>query len=640
VTIARNESPGPATGQAALADALQEANLPTLIATLAHITGDDRWLSERYRPTAGRGVDDNDDGGLPEAVQNEVRSAARDILMAGTPPGAQAPTPQRLARIFSIAVGEPVGPEYGMLLRHEMGFEPLAPAESRTTMHVAIVGAGASGLAAAVELERAGIGYTIFDKNCDSGGTWFENRYPGCGCDTPSHLYSFRRRPEPARWTRYYAPRAEIHAYLAGIAKEYGVERNTCFKTTVTGARWQPDRAQWGIGTRGPDGAISDTSADAVINATGMLNRPFVPDLPGLDQFAGPAIHTACWPADLNVAGKRVVVIGTGASAMQLVPTIAGTAAQVTVIQRSPQWAMPNPNYKREVSPAIAYLMAAVPVYAQWYRLRLLWIIGDRVHRALQIDPDWIDPDHSVNRTNDSVRRFLTDYMLDQLGARRDELAAMVVPSYPPFGKRMLMDNGWFATLTRDDVNLVTDCIDRVGIASVRTSDGTEHPADILVLATGFESRNYLGDTDFIGVDGTSLRASWGADDARAYLGMTVPNFPNLFLMYGPNTNPHAGSVLFYSECQARYVAQLLRQMAERDIAAVTCRQDVFDDYIRRVDDAHSRMVWTHPRVSNYYRNAVGRVVTNLPWRQVDYFEMTYAPNLDDYLAIPRRSVR
>ena len=193
------------------------------------------------------------------------------------------------------------------------------------------------------------------------------------------------------------------------------------------------------------------------------------------------------------------------------------------------------------------------------------------------------------------------------------------------------MDNGWFATMTRDDVTLITEPIDTVSAEGPVTADGILHGADILVLATGFDTVNYSGRSEFVGVDGAELGSEWGPDDAQAYLGIAVPQFPNLFFLYGPNTNPHAGSILFYSQCQARYIAGLVTQMIDRGISAVDCDKAIFEDYIRRVDDAHSRMVWTHPRVSTYYRNERGRVVNNSPWRQVDYFRRTSTPDLSDY---------
>ena len=621
-----------------LAVALRQANLPTVVAVLAHLTGDDRWLADPFLPTRPRGLDDNDTGGFSDEVREVILGAAETLIprYAECPP-ARRPTGDRMASILSAAVAEAVGPEYGEMLLYESGFEPEPPAPTRTGLRAVVVGAGASGLAAASELDRAGIDSTVLEKDAAVGGTWYENRYPGCGCDTPSHLYCFREDPNAAGWSRYYAGGSEIGAYLAGIASRRGLDRHVHCGVEVTQSVWQRDTQEWLVHTRSKDGSQGRLRADAVINATGMLSRPSVPDLPGLDEFQGPVTHTARWPEDLDVTGKQVVVVGTGASAMQLVPAIAGRAAHVTVIQRSPQWAIPNPNYRRTVTAEVSYLMKHVPYYAQWYRLRLLWLIGDRLHPALQLDPDWEDRTRSINKTNDSVRRFLTRYIIDQLGDRADELGERATPDYPPFGKRMLMDNGWFATVAHDDVSLVAGAVDRVSAHAVRTVDGHDHPADVLVLATGFQSRNYLGTTDYIGVGGISLHETWGPDDARAYLGMTIPGFPNLFFMYGPNTNPVSGSVLTHSEYQARYAALLLRKMAEEGISSVDCRRDVFEQYIQRVDDAHRSMVWTHPRVHTYYRNAAGRVVNSAPWRQVDYFQMTRTPALNDYV-VQRRA--
>lgn len=620
-----------------LRDALAVANLPSLLAVIVHLSGDRRFLDEPYRPTRGRMLDDNDSGGYSEEIQQELRDRAFELVVAWHAGAFEAPAlePDDLVEIFDVALAESVEPRYGELLAFEMGLDRSGsgrrPVDVDDDYLVAIIGAGPSGLAMADELRETGIPFVVIDKDDGPGGTWLENRYPGCGCDTPSHFYSFRQRANAPGWARYYAGRDELFEYFTECAKEFGVMEHLRPNTTVLRSVWDGSTGRWSVHVRDRDGRVDVLHANVVVNATGMLNRPSVPRLEGLETFAGPAFHTARWPDEVDVSDRRVGVIGTGASAMQVVPTIAGTARHVTVFQRSPQWAVPNPQYKRAVSEQVRYLMAYVPYYASWYRTRLLWILGDRLHRALQVDPAWPHPDRSINALNDSVRSFLTSYIVEELGDRADELLPKVLPDYPPFAKRILMDNGWFRTVARDDVTLATERIVRIEPGGVRSGDGTLHELDVLVLATGFESLNYLGDMDFVGAGGASLRATWGPDDARAYLGIAVPDFPNLFFLYGPNTNAHAGSVIHYSQRQAHYVTELIRLAVEEGIDVLDCDRGVFDNYISRLDDAHSRMVWTHPGVSTYYRNTRGRVVNNSPWRQVDYFHMTANPRLEDY---------
>jgi 4-hydroxyacetophenone monooxygenase len=264
--------------------------------------------------------------------------------------------------------------------------------------------------------------------------------------------------------------------------------------------------------------------------------------------------------------------------------------------------------------------------------MRLGWTFNDRIHPALQKDPNWEHPERSLNAINDSHREYFTQYIVSEVGERTD-LLERVVPTYPPFGKRMLMDNGWFRMLTNERVELVTDSIAEIGADRIIMEDGTEHLADVLVIATGFDVLRFLTSFEARGRSGRTLRDVWDDDDARAYLGLAVPDFPNLFILYGPNTQPgHGGSLIFVVEMQMRYIMSVLRQMLDNGIGAVECRRDVHDEYNEAVDLAHENMVWTHPGMSTYYRNPKGRVVVNFPYRNVDLFERTKHADLDDFI--------
>jgi 4-hydroxyacetophenone monooxygenase len=618
--------------------ALETAHIPTLLMVLAHYTSDDRWLEPPFAPERGRGLEANDSGGLPPAVQADIRAHAFGVIREwrdGKLPDPAPPSPERLIRMLSVCLGEPVSPEYATMMLEEMGVLPRGgelshrATEAVPGFKVIVIGAGLSGICAAIKLRQAGIAFTVFDKNPSLGGTWFENRYPGCRVDTPSHLYSFSFSPNHD-WSNHYARRPEIHEYLVRCAMDYGVVNDIRFAAEVTAAVFDDDTGCWTVTVRWPDGTEEQHEANAVISAVGQLNRPSVPAVPGAESFNGTAFHTARWPEGLELAGKRVAVVGTGASAMQVVPSIAGEVASLTVFQRSPHWAAPNPNYLREVTDDAKVLFNELPYFAEFYRVQLVWRFNDQVHRSLQIDPDWHDP-RSINGINEGHRRYLTRYIEDELGDRTD-LLEVAVPHYPPYGKRMLMDNGWFRTITRSNVRVVTDRIEAIEPDGIRTADGELHPLDVIVYATGFDARRMLAGVRVEGRKGRSLQEEWGDDDPRAYLGMTVPGFPNLFLLYGPNTNlGHGGTIIFHAECQVRYVVSMLISMLESGLRSVEVRQDVCDEYNRRVDDAHSRMVWTHPAMDTWYRNARGRVVTNSPWRLIDYWQMTRAVNLTDY---------
>lgn len=624
----------------ALRNALAEANIPVLIMLLVQITGDKRWLRPPYAPSRTRGMDDNDSGGLSEELQSQVRLASfeaiRELSRGASSAGMSTPSAAELARMMTVCMGEEIPAEYGELMLEEMGLQsrwpewPAAPDRRRLAgFRALIVGAGASGICAAIALRHAGIPFTVFERSASVGGTWFQNAYPGCGVDTPSHLYSFSFAPR--NWTRYFARHSEILLYLRECADRFGVSESIALGTEVLAATWQPSIKRWKVTARQPDGSVAEHTFNVVLSAVGQLNVPWVPPIPGTERFSGQRAHSAEWPADLEVTGRRVAVIGTGASAMQLVPTIAAADAEVKLFQRSPQWAIPNCNYRREVPTAVRYLIDEVPLYRAWYRCRLVWSNSDTVHSSLQIDPDWPGAPHSINAVNSGHRRYLTRHLTEMLSDRPD-LIRKALPDYPPFAKRMLLDNGWFECLGRSNVELIDVGISEITDRGVLTSDGRSHPADILVYATGFQTLRMISSYDVRGAGGKSLRDAWGEDDARAYLGMAVHGFPNFFCLYGPNTGlGHGGSVILLSECATRYIVALIQRMILDDIPAVDVQQSVFDRYNTSVDEAHARMIWSDGSTNNWYRNPSGRVVTNMPWRIVDYWRMTREPNLADF---------
>lgn len=622
--------------------ALAEANIPTLLLVVHRLTGDDAWLRPPYVPTPAVGLDDHDSGGLPEDAQGAVRAAAFDAIRAyrdGRLEPAPAPQPGRVAELLAFALAEEVPTDYGPLLAEELGTmsRDVAPptAGDPRTLDVIVVGAGMAGLNIAVHLDRVGIPYTLLEKNDEVGGTWLENDYPGCGVDTPSHLYSysFARRHD---WQRYFARRDQLEEYFKDVADRYGVRSRIRFGTEVLRAAWDEAASVWHVDVRYADGAEGTLTSRVLVTGVGHFNRPKIPAIPGLDAFPGPCMHTARWDSTVEVAGKRVGVVGTGASAMQLVPALAGTAAQVTVFARGRQWVIPHPNQGREVSWAVQYLLEQVPFYADWYRLRHFWRFGDRLHPALRVDPDWPHQDRSVSEINDRHRRYLTKYIETELEGH-PELIAASVPEYPPYARRPLIDHGWFRALRRDDVHLVPSAVREVRGHTVITEDGHEVEVDVLALATGFKTLELLGPMEIVGRSGRTLRETWGDEDARAYLGITVPDFPNLFVLYGPNTTTgHGGSAFLTTEMQVRYVTKLLVAMVERGLADVEVLPEVHERFDDEVTAALDGLVYTHPKVHGYYRNKDGRIIGSSPWEYLEYWERTLEPVLDEYRVRPR----
>ncbi|MBW3667963.1 MAG: NAD(P)/FAD-dependent oxidoreductase [Actinobacteria bacterium] len=621
--------------------ALAGADLRVLVVLLAQLTGgDDRWFQPRYQPAFDINLFSDPDAGLSVEAQAEVRAAALEVLIALRDGKATLPPPpdeHLMAKLMTLCMGEPVGPEYAPMMLEQLGFRPAdvelpepPRREALESFHVVVIGAGVSGLCAAIKLERLGISYTVLEKNDSVGGTWYENSYPDCGVDTPNHFYSFSFAPNHD-WSCYFSKRDELHAYLQSCAHEFGVLPHIRFGTTVVGADFDDEAGVWDVTARDADGNELRIAANAVVCGIGQLNRPKLPTIEGMETFAGPSFHSSRWRHDIDLEGLRVAVIGTGASAIQLVRTTAERAGRLTIFQRSPQWVLSNPDYYREVDDTKKWLLHNVPHYAAWYRFILFYRFADALHGALQIDPDWPHPDRSINAQNDRHREYLTRYIRAQVGDRTD-LLPKVIPSYPPWGKRMLMDNDWFKTLKRDNVELVDDAIRRITPTGVELADGRLIELDVIVYATGFETTRILGSLEFRGRGGQSLAERWGDDDARANLGITVPGFPNLFFLYGPNTNlAHGGSIIFHAECQVRYVMGCLTELIARGAQTIECTPEAYEEYNRRVDDAVGRMVWAHPGATNWYRNSAGRVVCNSPWRLVDYWQMTREPNFEEF---------
>jgi 4-hydroxyacetophenone monooxygenase len=620
-----------------LSSAIAEGDIRVLLMVLVHMTGDLRWLEPPFTPKRDVRLIPDPEAGLPKQIQHEIRAAVVRMFADGEPePAIADPGNELMLRMMRSCLGENVAPEYAPLMREEMGFIPrdarwtTPPADEEVQRHhVLIVGAGVCAIALGVGLNRLGIPYTIVEKNAELGGTWYVNRYPGCGVDTPNHSYSFSFGARND-WTRYFAPRQELLDYLKKVALEHDVRSHIRFNTRLTASRWDEGRRCW-ISTLQTGSGEETFESTTLVSAIGQLNDPSPAHFEGEQEFGGLMLHPAMWPDDIQLEGKHVAVIGTGATAMQLVPSIAGRVASLTVYQRSAQWSRPVAGYADPITEGARWLLAHLPFYVQWYRFNMFWRYGDGLLPFLRKDPNWTYPDRAVNKGNDRHRQELTGFIHAELKDRPD-LIDKCVPTYPPYGKRILLDNGWFKTLARPDVELVTDPIDRLTRHGIATCDGKLRPADVIVVSTGFKVTEMAARLNITGRAGKNLREVWADDNPTAYLGLTVPDFPNFFCMLGPNSGPaHGGSVIFQSECQSRYITACLVQMIERGIAAIDVRADVHDDYVRKVDAEHAQMIWTHPGMTTYYRNSQGRVFSAMPWRFVDYWAMTHDPDLSVY---------
>ncbi len=540
--------------------------------------------------------------------------------------------------MFGFLIGASSVSQWWEFLMEELalpGSDPRAPswhlgeAEGTGPYRCAIVGAGVSGLATAHRLRQAGIEVTIFEKNADVGGTWLENVYPGCRVDVPNHLYSFSfvQRDD---WPGRFSAQPDLLEYVQQSAEELQLRECISFSTEVTSARFVDATQEWDVEVTDLDGVSRTERFNFFVCATGQLNRPSFPDIAGRDDFAGPSFHSAAWDYSVDLVGKRVAVIGTGASAVQFVPHVAEAAAHLDIFQRTAPWMLPTENY-RDAFPADYFeLLKLVPTFGRWDRIWQFWLMHEGLLPTAKVDPDWADTSLSVSAANLFVREMLLELLRSQVPDQ--ELYQKMVPNFPPFSKRGLRDDGvWAATLNQSHVEVNVEPIDVIAKEGVRTKDGVVHEADVLIYGTGFSASKFLTPMRVFGRGGVELNEQWDGD-ARAYLGISVPNFPNFFMLYGPNTNLVVnGSIIVIVECQVRFIVEALGQLIRSGHMAMDCRVDVHDRYNEEIDAGNLQMAWGVAKVPSWYRNAKGRVTQNWPFSLWEYWNRTREPDLRDY---------
>ncbi|MEX1253640.1 MAG: NAD(P)/FAD-dependent oxidoreductase [Dehalococcoidia bacterium] len=636
MTIARATEPITADDDT-IQRALEVAFLPALLPALAQATGDFSLLQDDLRPTSMSPAVPQ--GGMTSDQQSTARALAFDAIKMLRDRGADAserPVEDDVRRISEWLLGPSAAEDYIPLIVEELapaGQDPRAPtwrADPNTPFTVAIIGAGMSGVLSGIRLKQAGVPFTIIEKNEDVGGTWWENTYPGARVDVPSAFYSYSFA-QKIDWPHSFSTQDCLLDYFRDCAGEYGIGEHIRFNTEVESVTFDDERRVWSLRLRTPDGREETIEANAVISAVGQLNRPNMPDIPGMTTFEGPSFHSARWDHSVDLRGKRVAVIGTGASAAQFIPVVAEEADELTVFQRTPNWFFPVPNYHEETPAGLQWLFHHIPHYLHWFRFWIFWITTDGLLPATVVDHQWEAQGRAVSEANDGLRVVLTMYLQAQY-ADRPDLIDSVVPSYPVAAKRVLLDNGiWAKTVKRDNVRLVTDRIQEITPRGVLTVDGHEHEVDVIVYGTGFQASRFLTPMKVVGRHGMDLNAQWDGD-GRAYLGITVPNFPNFFLLYGPNTNLVVnGSIIYMSECGVQYVLGCLRMLLEGGHKAIDLKEAVHAAYNERIDGANRERAWGASDVNSWYKSESGRVSQNWPFGVIDYWRETRQPDPADY---------
>ncbi|WP_051343308.1 flavin-containing monooxygenase [Pseudonocardia spinosispora] len=482
-------------------------------------------------------------------------------------------------------------------------------------MRVVIIGAGFGGIAAAIELRKHGFDdLTILESAPELGGTWYYNTYPGAACDVPSHFYSysFAQRRD---WTRLCSPQPEILDYLRGVVADHGLDKHIVTDRKVTSCHWDDQTCRWTVRATDSSGAESSYEAESVVLATGQLNQPAMPKLDGLDGFTGHSFHSARWDHDYDLRGKRVAVVGTGASAVQFVPEIAKEVAELRVFQRSGNWFLPR---HHKMYPKWVKALIKVPG-VQAVRRTMLFRYMESLTAAIR-NPTTIG--RFVGRRS---ARFMRNQLTDP------EVRRKAWPDYTFGCKRVLFSSEYLPALQRENVELITEAITRVEPSGPVTEDGRTHEVDCIIYGTGFKTNDFMFPMDITGTEGRSLRDVWSGG-AHAHLGLTVPGFPSMFLLYGPNTNTSGGSIIFFLERQVGYLRQALSRVRDSGAAAIDVRPEVEAASDREVQSRFAGTAWT--MCDSWYRNENGRVIANWPNYMKDYGERTRTLNPDDFTLV------
>ncbi|MGB3324219.1 MAG: NAD(P)/FAD-dependent oxidoreductase [Mycolicibacterium fortuitum] len=618
---------------AEIAAALEQVSIPTLLLSLVHITGDPRYIREFNQ--AGLFLNEVQ-GFMSEEDKARAREVALPVIADYRDRGCPVPDPlpaEVVREMMDWAACEPVDDDNVPLMLEELDLEGVDPRRPRTLENtgdfsVIVIGCGESGVLAGVRLKQAGIDFTIVEKNAGPGGTWWENSYPGARVDVANHFYCYSFEPSN-HWDHFFAEQPELRQYFRDVVDRHELEPNIRWNTEVVSAAW--DGEMWNVTVRSAAGTET-LKANAVITAVGQLNRPHIPDFPGAETFAGPAFHSAAWDHDVDVTGKRVALIGAGASGFQIAPAIADKVAHLTVFQRTAQWMFPNPMYHEPVADGVRWAMEHLPYYGRWYRFLLLWPGADKGLDAARVDPDYNDHGNAVSEINAVARIMFTDWITTQVGEDA-ELLAKVLPDYPATGKRTLQDNGsWLGALKRDNVDLIRTPIERITPTGIVTADGETYDADIIVYATGFRATDVLFPMTITGRDGIDLHEVWG-QRPYAYRGITVPGFPNFFMTYGPGTHlAHGGSLILNSELQMRYINQCLEHLITEGLRTMEPLPEPTKDWHRRSQEAIRQTVWAQPSIKHsYFKNADGEIHTVSPWRLSEYRSAINEPVWSDF---------
>lgn len=643
-----------------LRDHLVAASGPLLLLTAVHVTGDVSLL-DRYadQVSVGRGGQVGIFGKPLQTQESpEIRAELTDLICSvltkdDQPDYLGVEDRALFARMASVAAGADVpNEEVGMCLE-QSGFVPdqraIDPTTTvPTTMNLAIIGAGMTGLDAAVKATDRGFEFEVFEMESGIGGLWWSQTYPGVGVDTPSVYYSLSFEITPD-WSKYYPIGEEYRAYLTELAKKYELTDRMHFNSEVTRMEWLPGEQVWELTVLDTvEHTTRKVRAAAILTGAGHLNRPKYPDIPGRESFAGESVHTARW-CHVDLDGKRVGVVGVGAAGIQVIASIAAEVGHLTAFQRQAHWVMPNSLGDGTVNDSERWLRRYLPYFLQWSRFQSFWMLNSLSYAMNRLDPDWMKTHpHSISPENDFMRQVSVDYINDTFG-EGSELARKLTPDFVFGGKRPVRDpgdfepGGYYYALSEPNAEVVTDALARVVAEGIVTADGTVHQLDVIIWATGM-TLDFLSPIEIIGRDGIRLNDVWADNNPRTYLGGTVPGFPNLFINDGPNTGVAVGGGghNFMTETLDHYAFECLQLAVERGATSIEVTQRAHDAHNVLIEELMLGLLWSHERgADTYYRNQAGRIILPSPFPGHVFWQMCQRPDESAFMLLDKtRSTR
>ncbi len=630
-----------------LVRALPNADAGVLLAILVQLTGDTELL-DRLGPQIEFVPNITEQRGQAEP---EVHAEIVSRLLAHLTANPIAPNargeeaiaasawrPETAKRILEIGLGGPVDDEHIGILLEQGGFQLPQPTIERAKSipagtKVAIIGSGLAGINAALSAQRAGIDFEIFERNSDIGGTWLTHTYPGVGVDTPSQFYSISTHLK-SDWKNYFPKGGEYFEYLKGVVDDNGIREHINFEAEVQALTWDDEESLWRIAYR-KNNETFESTANYVIPAAGPLNRERYPDWKGRETFNGLSIHSSNWSDDIDLKGKRVAVIGTGCTAVQIVDAIAPEVERLAIIQRQPHWVTPASS--DDVPELDQVLLRELPLYTQWRRAKVFWGNGDNLYPVVIVDPEWHANHLSISQPNDFLLQVCLDYIDRSFGAG-SELAKKMTPDFAPFGKRIIRDPGnYYGSLKLPHVTVDNEQPIEVVPEGIVQSNGELLALDVIIYSTGYYL-DYLSYLDITGRDGIKLSDVW-SESPRCYTGGQVPGFPNLFITSGPNqSSAHGGSNNFAFEVGIHYFIETAQLVANKGASSVEVLTEPFEAHNAKIDADMEKTIWRNSDGAHtYYRNDSGRVVVACPWRLVDVWKDTRKP-IEEHLVFASKS--